>query len=57
MCLLLGADMCWIYCCICTTDVDLIKIGEIYTEHTVIVLWMVADIATACMFVFSVISL
>ena len=26
MCLLLGADMCWIYCCTCTTDVDLIKI-------------------------------
>ena len=31
--------------------------GGIYTEHTVIVLWRVADIATACMFVFSVISL
>ena len=26
MCLLLGADMCWIYCCTCTTDADLIKI-------------------------------
>ena len=26
MCLLLGADMCWIYCCTYTTDVDLIKI-------------------------------
>ena len=102
MCLLLGADLCWIYYCICTTDVDLIKIlllcpfsrfsyfprfhygykspiktkdfgscfiklfssnylcssfGGIYTEHTVIVLWRVANIATACMFVFSVISL
>ena len=31
--------------------------GGIYNEHTVIVLWKVADIATACMFVFSVISL
>ena len=31
--------------------------GGIYTEHTVIVLWRVADIATASMFVFSVISL
>ena len=29
--------------------------GEIYTEHTFIVLWRVADIVTACMFVFSVI--
>ena len=28
--------------------------GVIYTEHTVIVLWRVADIATACMFVYSV---
>ena len=31
--------------------------GGIYTEHTVIVLWRVADIAIAYMFVFSVISL
>ena len=31
--------------------------GGIYTEQTVIVLWRVADIATVCMFVFSVISL
>ena len=30
--------------------------GRIYTERTVIVLWRVADIATACMCVFSVIS-
>ena len=30
--------------------------GGIYTEHTVI-LWRVADIATACMFVFSVMLL
>ena len=29
----------------------------VFSEHTVIVLWRVADIATACMFVFSVISL
>ena len=29
--------------------------GGIYTEHTFIVLWRVADIVTACMFVFSVI--
>ena len=29
----------------------------IFTEHTVIVLWRVDDIATAFMFVFSVISL
>ena len=99
--LLLGADMCWIYCFTCTTDVDLIKIlllcllsvflllqislwllkspiitkglgscfinlfssnslgssfGGIYTEHTVIVLGRIADIATACI-VFRVISL
>ena len=31
--------------------------GGIYTEHTVIVLWRVADIATVCMFLFRVISL
>ena len=31
--------------------------GGMYTEHTVIVLWRVADIVTACMFVFSVILL
>ena len=31
--------------------------GGIYTEYTVIVLWRVADIATACMFLFRVISL
>ena len=30
--------------------------GGIYTEHIVIILWRVADIVTACMFVFSVIS-
>ena len=31
--------------------------GGIYTEHTIIILWRVADIATACLFVFSVILL
>ena len=31
--------------------------GGIYTEHTVIILQRVADKATACMFLFSVISL
>ena len=33
------------------------NLRSIYTEHIVIVLWRVADVATACMFVFRVISL
>ena len=33
------------------------SLRKIYTEHAIIVLWRVADIATACMFIYSVISL